>query len=83
MTISFRISLITVRLVGFGSTSSIWYFQAFYIYSCSVCPVIATIIGCKRLFNLTKFLIFSDASYPSIIGIEQSININPYEYYFF
>jgi len=64
---------------GFGITSSIKCIKAFLTYSSSVCPVHATIIGYSIPYFLINFLIFSEAVYPSIIGIEQSINMRPYD----
>lgn len=51
------------------------------MYSSSVCPVHATIIGYSTCEFFMNFLIFSEALYPSIIGIEQSIKIKPYDYF--
>ena len=44
-----------------------------------MCPVHAKIIGCSIFLFFKNFLIFYVAVNPSIIGIEQSIKISPYD----
>ena len=65
------------QLSRFDINSSIPLSQAFSMYSCSVWPDIATIIGWFSFYR--SCLIYRDASNPSINGILRSMNINPYE----
>ena len=44
-------------------------------YYCSLCPVTATMSGCTIPYIYKYSLILSVASYPSIIGMLQSMNI--------
>ena len=60
---------------GFENTMFIPLSIDFFTNTGSMCPVMPQIIGCKILWSYKSSLILLVASYPSIIGIYESIRI--------